>query len=228
MKRIFTVILVVLCLFGTFSLYKYLNRDIEIPPNTVNLEYPLKNGSFRVMFAGKSYGVHQGNGEEYALDIVRVSNIKDIFDIILCGYHIGVIFSSFKDFWNFIVLNILSKYSKTLRNSQIEKNTCAVINALNKNKIDILTHPGDKIPVNIDKIAYAAQKNNTILEISNHHKHLNSEEIKIAAKYTVKFVISSDSHIKDNIGSFENGLRAAEEAGLTLSRIINLSRINGQ
>lgn len=80
MKRIFAGILVVLCLLGAFFLYKYLSRDIEIPPNTVNLEYPLKNGSFRVMYAGKSYGVHQAEGEEYALDIVRITSFKDLFD----------------------------------------------------------------------------------------------------------------------------------------------------
>lgn len=63
-----------------YFIYKQTNKEVEIPKNVVDMEYPLKGGSFRVMFAGRSYGVHQGNGEEYALDIVRVSNIKDIFN----------------------------------------------------------------------------------------------------------------------------------------------------
>jgi putative hydrolase len=103
-----------------------------------------------------------------------------------------------------------------------EKNTEAVINAMNKYKINILTHPGDKIPLNTEKIAEAAEKTNTVLEINNSHSHLNAEEIKIAKNYDVKFVINSDSHIKDKIGSYEKGLKAAIEAGLDLNRIINL------
>lgn len=168
------------------------------------------------------FGV-EANIISYDGDIDVNDALLELCDIILCGYHIGVIFKSFKDLWYFFVVNLFSKYNKKLREKQIEKNTNAVVNALNKNKINILTHPGDKIDVNIDKIALAAEQNNTALEISNHHKHLNSEEIKIAAKYDVKFVINSDSHIKENIGGYEKGLNAAKKAGLDLNRIINLS-----
>lgn len=155
-------------------------------------------------------------------DIDLNDDLLNCCDIILCGYHSGVLFSSFKDLWNFSVMNFIGKFIKNIKYKQTEKNTEAVVNAINKNGINILTHPGDKIPVNIDKVAYAAEKNNTILEISNHHKHLNREEIKIAEKYDVKFAINSDSHIKDSIGSCARAIKVAKEAGLDLSRIINL------
>jgi len=80
MKKIATVVFVIFALVTVFFLYKQLSKDIEIPENAVNLEYPLKEGSFRVMSAGKSYGVHQAEGEEYALDIVRITSFKDLFD----------------------------------------------------------------------------------------------------------------------------------------------------
>lgn len=165
----------------------------------------------------------EANIINYSGDIDIDDDMIGLFDIILCGYHIGVIFSSLYDLWNFFFMNHICRLSKSLMEKQIKKNTNAVVNALNKNKIYILTHPGDKIPVNMDKVAYAAQKNKTLLEISNHHNHLNPEEIKIAAKYDVSFVINSDSHIKDTIGTFENGLKAAKEARLNINRIINLA-----
>lgn len=143
-------------------------------------------------------------------------------DIILCGFHLGALFSSFGDFWNFIIVNKLGSHSEKIREKITKKNTEAYVRAMNKYKINILTHPGDKIPVNIDEIAATAEKTGTILEINNSHGHLNSEEIKIAAKYNVKFVINSDSHIKDNIGSCENAVKEAKKAGLDLKRIINL------
>lgn len=143
-------------------------------------------------------------------------------DIILCGFHLAALFSSAADFWNFIVKNQFAKNNKKLYHEMVEKNTQAVINAMNKYKIDILTHPGDKIPVNIDKIAQAAEKTNTMLEINNSHGHLNEEELIRASKYKVEFVISSDSHIKDNVGRCDNALKTVMDSGIDLNRIINL------
>lgn len=143
-------------------------------------------------------------------------------DIILCGFHLAAIYSSLSDYWNFIVKNKIAKNNKKLYKKMVEKNTQAVINVMNKNKIDILTHPGDKIPLNIDKIAQAAEKTNTLLEINNSHGHLNKDEIITASKHNVQFVINSDSHIKDNVGRCDKALKAAIDAGLDLKRITNL------
>lgn len=148
--------------------------------------------------------------------------VKKHCDIILCGYHLGALFSTASDAWNFTVMNKLGKGSKKIYEDMKLKNSLAVTNALNKNKINILTHPGDKIPLDIDIIAGAAEKTKTMLEINNSHGHLNTEEIKIASKYDVKFVINSDAHVKENIGSYDKALKASLDAGLDLSRIINL------
>lgn len=168
------------------------------------------------------YGI-EANILNFQGDIDVKPEDLEVYDIVLCGYHMGVLFSTFKDFWAFIVLNYLSKFSKKLRKRQKERNTKAIVNALYKNNIYILTHPGDKIPVDIDKIAYAAQENNTILEINSSHNHLNAEEIIIASKYDVNFAIGSDSHIKDNIGNFENALKELEKAGIDLRRVVNIA-----
>lgn len=142
-------------------------------------------------------------------------------DIILCGYHAGVLYKNPIDAFNFLIMNKLCKFSEKLKCKMIEKNTKAIVNALNNNRIDILTHPGDKILVDIDKIAKAAEKNGTILEINNSHNHLNTEEIKIASKYNIKFSINSDAHRKENIGNYKKGFKSAINAGLELDRIIN-------
>jgi len=150
------------------------------------------------------------------------SEILKHCDIILCGFHLAALFSSPSDFWNFIVKNQLAKNNKKFYDEMVEKNTQAIINAMNKYKINILTHPGDKIPVNIDKIAQTAEKTDTMLEINNSHGHLNKDEIIRASKYNVQFVINSDSHIKDNVGRCDNALRAVEGSGIDLNRIVNL------
>ena len=60
------------------------------------------------------------------------------------------------------------------------------------------------------------------MEISTWHDHLTTEEIKIAAKEDVQFIISSDAHAAKRIGSFEGGLKRAFEAGIDIDRIVNI------
>ena len=110
-------------------------------------------------------------------------------DIILCGYHVGALFSTPRDAWKFLVKNKIGKINEEVLREMEARNTNAIHEVMRKNKIDILTHPGDKIPVNIDSIAAIAQETGTILEINNSHSHLNAEEIKIASKYKVKFQV---------------------------------------
>jgi putative hydrolase len=167
------------------------------------------------------YGV-----EANILDYEGTTDIDDEVmkhcDIILCGFHLGALFSTAEDFWNFIVKNKFAKNNQRLYGEMVEKNTRAVVNAMNKYKIDILTHPGDKIPVDIDKIAQTAEKRKILLEINNSHGHLNKDEIIIASKYDVQFVINSDSHTKEKVGSCDKALKEAVEAGIDLNRIVNL------
>ncbi len=73
-------------------------------------------------------------------------------------------------------------------------NTNAMIHAISKYPVDIITHPGSKARVNIEKVAEVAYKRNTALEINSHHSQLSVENIKIALKSKVEFYINSDAH----------------------------------
>ncbi len=98
-----------------------------------------------------------------------------------------------------------------------------IVNALRKNDLAILTHPGDKGPFDIEEIARVCVETNTLMEINCRHAHLTVEEIKIAAKVEgVKFIISSDAHEPESVGKFEPALERALAAGLDPSRIVNI------
>jgi len=143
-------------------------------------------------------------------------------DVIQMGIHYGVFFGNLKDTFVFLVLNFLSKWFPTIRSRMVTKNTNAMIQAMQRYKIDIITHPGDKIPVDISRLAQEAAKHNTKLEINNSHSHLNVEEIKIASKHPVLFVIGSDAHNYENIGEFSRSLGRIVLSGVELDRVINL------
>lgn len=152
----------------------------------------------------------------------EIDEVSKECDIILLGFHYGALFKSFKDFWILLIMNFLSNSFGIGKKRMIDINTRAVEKALLKYDVDILTHPGDKIPVDIARVAKVAEETNTILEINDSHRHLNVNEIKVASKYDVKFVIGSDAHDAERIGNHNDALGRAKEAGLDLKRVVNL------
>ena len=140
----------------------------------------------------------------------------DKLDIVLAGFHFAVLGAG-------MIPNRLGVKSQTL----LVQNTDMILNALYYseecgNHIDILTHPGDKGPFDIDDIAKACEDTGTFMEINLKHPHLSVDEIRIAAKYDVKFVISSDAHVPENVGVYKPQLLRALDAGLDPERIVNI------
>lgn len=151
---------------------------------------------------------------------------RENFDIMLAGYHFGILHAG-------MVPNYLNKHAGLFKGDGSTlrvKNTAMILDALyyneeHGNHIDVLTHPGDKGPFDIEDIAKACADTGTFMEINDKHHHMTVEEIKIAASYDVKFIIGSDAHIPSKVGSFEGPLRRALEAGLDPSRIVNIEKI---
>jgi len=148
------------------------------------------------------------------------------FDILLAGYHFGILGAGMVTNYANKKAGLFGGEYSTLK----VKNTAMIVDALYYNEdmgnhISILTHPGDKGPFDIQDIARACQDTGTLIEINDKHHHLTVEEIQIASVFDVKFVISSDAHIPEKVGSFEGPLRRALEAGLDPARIVNLEKI---
>ena len=145
---------------------------------------------------------------------------KAQFDIILAGYHYGITKAG-------MVSNYISEHTGLFGgagSSLLVKNTDMILKALYENKIEILTHPGDKGPFDIEDIAKACADTGTMIEINGKHNHLTAEEIKLASRYDVKFVIGSDAHVPEKVGEFKEQLRRAFQAGLEPERIVNIER----
>ena len=53
---------------------------------------------------------------------------------------------------------------------------------------------------------------------------LTEEEIRIAARYDVKFIIGSDAHVPQAVGTFQGSLARALAAGLDPDRIVNIEK----
>ena len=176
----------------------------------MNVKYPKLN----VKMSVEANIVKGGNG----LDLTDEE--FEEFDFVIAGYHYGLFGCSCIRNW------LWNKGIKYGEEALRQKNTEMVINALKKNDIAILTHPGDKGPFDIRAIAEVCAQTDTLMEINTWHGHMTEEEIRTAAEVEdVKFIISSDAHTPGRVGDFREGVDRAVRAGLDLSRIVNIEEI---
>lgn len=147
--------------------------------------------------------------------------IRKELDILLAGFHFGSIPDKFIEGTKVQLYNVLSPLLPSIERKSRVLNTKAVVEALSKYDIDILTHPGAKASIDTKEVAKAAVKNDTALEINSSHGHMTVEYIKVAMKEGAKFVINSDAHRPEDIGNVEKGINRAIQAGLSVDSIIN-------
>lgn len=143
-------------------------------------------------------------------------------DKLLVGFHYGAFGKTIKDNNKLFINPRLGKVFPSIREQNKKNVTEAVINSIARHKIDILTHPGDKTPVNILPIANAAKIHGTLLEINAGHGHLTVEDAKIALKEGADFIINSDAHKPSDVGNVERAIGIAINAGIPASRIKNI------
>lgn len=154
-------------------------------------------------------------------DIDMDESIRKYLDILLVGFHMMVLPKTARDAVNIYGRNYLSKIFHLGTEGIKEANTESMIKAIRKHKIDIITHPGARIPLDITLIAREAAKAGTALEINSHSSYMKAKHVIAAAGEGAKFVINSDAHAPEDVGNLQNGLDIAMEAGLTCDQIIN-------
>ena len=162
-------------------------------------------------------------------NIVNSSGILDVkptefsdFDFVIAGYHYGVIGSNPVTSTASIFKNLTQEKTGKYTERQRKINTRNIVNALNTNDIMILTHPGDKAPVDLLEIAVTCAKTNTLVELNTHHNSLTAEDLKTMILADIRFIISSDAHKPARVGEFVRAIELVIDAGIDLDRIVNI------
>ncbi|HEY8463943.1 MAG TPA: PHP domain-containing protein [Bacillota bacterium] len=143
-------------------------------------------------------------------------------DQVLAGFHLTVFPKSPAAGLKFAVWRLLADLSPQLLQRARNDNTKAVVEAVFRNEIDIITHPGLHININTPELARACARTDTALEINSKHGRESIEFIKAAAGEGVKFAIGSDAHRPEQVGRLLPGIKAAQAAGLKAEQIINV------
>lgn len=149
-------------------------------------------------------------GQDGTIDISDEDIQK--LDILLMGYHKGTKCDFIRYFFN----------SKRNSAEQIEKNTQAYINAINKYNIAIITHLNEYIKVDVKRVAEACAKKGTFIELNRRHLKLTKEDAAALVESGVNLVLSSDAHKKSNVGKYGDCIKFIEENNIPLERVKNL------
>lgn len=134
-------------------------------------------------------------------------------DILLMGYHKGTKCDFIKYFFN------------PHRNSaqQIEKNTQAYVNAINRYNIAIVTHLNEYIKVDLKRVAKVCAQNGTLIEFNRKHNKFTDADAQILIDSGANFVLSSDAHKKSKIADCGTCMDYIKRNNIPLDRVKNLN-----
>lgn len=147
-------------------------------------------------------------------------DMKD-YDIVLAGYHFGSKPASASDVLSHLI-NYMNRLFGLFKKTAVRRNTDSLIVAMRDYPFQVLTHPGDKGPVDIVRIAEAAIKYNKILEVNKRHHHMTVEQLRLIRDMDVKILISSDAHTTQDIGEVQECIDRLKQADFDLRKVINL------
>ncbi|MEG1499809.1 MAG: PHP domain-containing protein, partial [Clostridia bacterium] len=138
-------------------------------------------------------------------DIDLTEEEKLSMDIILMGYHNCTKAKTCRDAGSLFVKNHFSQACGYCKR-QIEKNTTAYLKAMEKNRIDVITHLNYGMKVNTLEVAKMARDTETYIELNGKRILFSDDEMVRMAEIGVKFIVDSDAHCSTNVGECNNAL----------------------
>jgi len=148
---------------------------------------------------------------------------RDIFDVVLVGYHRTFKANNMKSFFKFWMPNTLGlTFSKKRRK---QRNTMAYIKAIENNRIDIVAHLKLWCDVDSVQIAQVAAKHNTYIELNGKRVLFAEQEMQDMISTGVKFIINSDSHNPQGLGKANIGFNFAEKYNIPLNQLANVNKL---
>jgi putative hydrolase len=134
-------------------------------------------------------------------------------EILLMGYHKGVRVRGKAGHELLVPALLTPNRSKALM-------TEAVINALSRYPIDVLTHPGEYVPIDFEAVAKTAARLGVVMELNNKHP-MRVEDIHTALAAGAHFILSSDAHVPENVGMVDRAEAEAKRAKIPKEKIVN-------
>ena len=188
-----------------------------------NLEYAhclnsLYEGEFRIL-VGVEADVTSCTG-----DIDIPCQVYSKLDLLLVGLHPNIIPRTVKDGAYLVGGNKAARVVPCLREAIKEINTQALKSALSRHPVDIVTHPGLGMPVDLSEIAAACRAEGCAFEINTGHNYLTPGEVRCVLDQGTQVIVNSDAHFPETVGELQSGWEVLVAAGGDPELVVNLTQ----
>jgi len=189
--------------------------DIKKDINALQEQYPVR------ILLGAEANV---TGLDGSIDIPR--EISKEMDILLVGLHPQVMAESLKENVGWILPNLLGRVGGSLRRRMRNANTKALVEAMYKHPVNVVTHPGLMMTVDLDEVAKASVNTNCAMEINTGHEYNKDEVINAALRRGAPLVVNSDAHYPDTVGEVDKGVDLLLKWEVPAEQVINVIPIS--
>lgn len=172
------------------------------------------------LLVGSEANVLNGDG---ILDLSK--NIIKELDYLIVGLHPFVWPAGIKGI-DWLLENQLTKVVGFLQRRVINLNTKALVSVIHDHDVWAVSHPGLKMEIDVPEVARACISEGTAWEINTGHRHPTLDSVLEAARLGVDFVVNSDAHYPDSVGSLDYGSWVLEKAGVPVDRVLNAKHEN--
>ena len=138
------------------------------------------------------------NGLNGAIDIRDEE--KELFDIIIAGYHKAILPNKFSDLFRYHYSGLHEKLFGYPTQKMRARSTDTYIKAIEKHPIDILAHINYGLGVEVKPVAEACAQFGTFLELNGKRINMNKDEFLSVLDTKVQFIIDSDAHSPERVG----------------------------
>ncbi len=147
----------------------------------------------------------------------------EYLDIVLCGYHKLAKPKRLSDKFKIFVPNFFANYFGTSKKLK-ERNTQMIINAIEKNSIDVITHLNNKMKCDVLEVAKKAVEKGTLIELNEKHCTFTEKEVRDILNVGGMFLVDSDAHRPEKVGKFKRMESLIEKYNIPEERIVNLNK----
>ncbi len=147
----------------------------------------------------------------------------DYLDVFLMGYHKLVNMKSIKDKF---LLNYSNMFASIFKSKEREnRNTTAILKAIDKHPIDVITHLNYGFQTDTMAVAKLAKQKGVLIELNGKRINFTDEEIEMMKAEGIKFIVNSDAHKPERVGEVNNGMNLIYRHNIPLSQVVNIDKI---
>ena len=155
---------------------------------------------------------------------IDVDNVmREKLDILLFGVHILVLYSP-SAFLTFCLPNLFFRCIRFTPKFQVRYNTKVVKRVIEKNKVDIWTHPNKYFKLDVMDVAKACIERGTLIELNSRKISFRPIDFERMAAIGAKFVINSDAHSTKRVGDIARVEEFLKNCDYDPKVIINLNK----